>query len=221
LATKTIAFNHLNGTVQKHCIKSLGRNKVINENKLQWSNVKMASRRHTLTFGAVGILIAAVIIAAVTFGPALLPARGGTLDIKVTDAPVQDLSSLNITVDQFEVHQQETDQWTNLTITTGQATFDLVKLRNITQDVAIGQIPTGNYTKIRMHILSAAAQINGGDTIPVTFPPDKLDIIVHFEVKAGQTTRVILDIQVDTIKIAENPQQNVTPVIKATVIPPT
>jgi hypothetical protein len=214
-------FNQLNDSVQKHCIKSLGRNKVINENKLEWSNVKMASRRRTLTFGAVGILIAAVIIAAVTFGPGLLLAKAGTLDIKVTDAPVQDLSSLNITVDQFEVHRQETDQWMNVTITTGQATFDLVKLRNITQDAAIDHIPLGNYTKIRMRILSAVAQINGGDAITVAFPPDKLDIIVQFEVRAGQTTSVILDIQVDTVKIAENPQQNVTPVIKATVIPPT
>jgi hypothetical protein len=72
-----------------------------------------------------------------------------------------------------------------------------------------------------MHILSAVAQINGGDVITVTFPPDKLDIIVHFEVKAGQTTSIILDIQVDIVKIAENPQHNTTLVIKATVIPPT
>jgi hypothetical protein len=181
----------------------------------------MASRRPVLTFGAVGILIATVIIAIVTFGPTLLLAKAGTVDIKVTDAPLQDLSSLNITVDQFEVHQQETDQWINVTITDGQVTFDLVTLRNITQDAALDQIPLGNYTKIRMHVLSAAAQINGGDAITVRFPPDKLDIIVHFEVKKGQTTSIILDIQVDTIKIAENPQHNATPVIKATVIPPT
>lgn len=186
----------------------------------------MASGKHVLTFAAVGILIAAGLIAVGTLGPTVLlplifPANAGTLDIKVTDAPVQDLSSLNITVDQFEVHQQETGQWINVTITEGQVTFDLVKLRNITQDAALDQIPLGNYTKIRMHILSTIAQINGGDVITVRFPPNKLDIIVRFEVKAGQTTSLILDIQVDTLKIAENPQHNATPVIKATVIPPT
>jgi hypothetical protein len=219
-------FNGLNGTVQKHCIKSLGGNEIINENKLQWSNIKMASRRYILTFAVIGILIATGLIAIGTFGPTVLlptifPARAGTLDIKVTDAPVQDLSSLNITVDQFEVHQQEADQWTNVTINKGQVTFDLVKLRNITQDAALDQIPLGNYTKIRMRVLSAIAQIDGGEVITVRFPPNKLDIIVHFEVKAGQTTSIILDIQVDTLKIAENPQHNATPVIKATVIPPT
>ncbi len=181
----------------------------------------MASRRNVLTFGAVGILLATVLIVVVTLGPTLLIAKAGTIDIKVTDAPVQDLSSLNITVDQFEVHQQETDQWMNVTITGGQVTFDLVTLRNITQDAAIDQIPHGNYTKIRMHILSAVAQINGGDVITVRFPPNKLDIIVRFEVQEGQTTSIILDIQVDTIRIASNPQNNATPVIKATVIPPT
>lgn len=183
--------------------------------------LKMASRRHVITFGAVGILLATVLIVTVTFGPTLLLAKAGTIDIKVTDAPVQDLSSLNITVDQFEVHQNETDQWINVSITGGQVIFDLVTLRNITQDAAIGQIPPGNYTKIRMHILSAVAQINGGDVITVRFPPDKLDIKVHFEVEEGQTTSIILDIQVDTIGIAANPQHNVKPVIKATVIPPT
>jgi hypothetical protein len=185
----------------------------------------MASGRNIFTFAVIGILIAAGLIAVGTLGPtvllpAIFPAKAGTLDIKVTDAPVQDLSSLNITVDQFEVHQQETDQWINVTITSGQVTFDLVKLRNITQDAALDQIPLGNYTKIRMHILSSIGQIDGGD-VTVRFPPNKLDIIVHFEVKAGQTTSIILDIQVDTFKIAENPQHNATPVIKATVIPPT
>ncbi len=181
----------------------------------------MASLRRVITFGAVGILLATVLIVTVTFGPTLVLAKGGTIDIKVTDAPVQDLSSLNITVDQFEVHQNETDQWINVSITGGQVTFDLVTLRNITQDAAIGQIPPGNYTQIRMHILSAVAQINGGDAITVRFPPDKLDIIVHFEVQEGQTTSIILDIQIDTVGIAANPQHNVKPVIKAIVIPPT
>lgn len=186
----------------------------------------MTSRRSILTFAVAGILIGTVLIAVGTLGPtvifpAIFPAKAGTLSIKVTDAPVHDLSSLNITVDNIEAHQQETDQWVNVTITKGQVTFDLVKLRNITQDAATDQIPLGNYTKIRMHILSAIAQINGGDVITVRFPPDKVDIIVHFEVKAGQTTSIILDIQVDTIKIAENPRHNATPVIKATIIPPT
>jgi Domain of unknown function (DUF4382) len=186
----------------------------------------MASLRSILTFAAAGILIATVLIAVGTLGPtvilpAMFPAKTGTLNIKVTDAPVQDLSSLNITVDSIEIHQQETDQWINVTIIDGQVTFDLVKLRNVTQDAAIDELPLGNYTKVRMHILSATAKIDGGDVITVRFPSGKLDIIVHFEVKAGQTTAVILDIQVDTIKIAENPQHNVTPVIKATVIPPT
>jgi hypothetical protein len=96
----------------------------------------------------------------------------------------------------------------------------LFKLRNVTQDAAISQIPPGNYTEIRMHIVSAMAQVNGNAAFPAIFPPDKIDIIVHFEVKAGQTTGLILDIQVDTVKIAQNPQNNVAPVIKATVTPP-
>lgn len=181
----------------------------------------MANRRKTATLAIAGILIAALLITVVTLGPTVLfPAKTGTLDIKVTDAPVQDLKSLNITVDSFEVHRTETDQWINVTISKGQVTFDLVKLRNVTQDAALGQIPSGNYTDIRIHIISAYARLDNGTVFPVRFPPDKIDIIVHFEVKAGETTGLILDIQVDTIKIAENPASNVSPVVKATVIPP-
>ncbi len=187
----------------------------------------MASHRRVFTYAVAGVLIAAVLIALTIAVPTvILPAlsptttKTGTLDLKVTDAPVQDLNSLNITIDQFEVHQQQTDEWVNVTISGGQVTFDLVKLRNITQDAALGQIPPGNFNKIRMHVLSAVGQINNSDVIAVRFPPDKLDVNVSFEVKAGETTSIILDIQVDTIKIAANPQNNVTPDIKATVIPP-
>ncbi len=184
----------------------------------------MASHRKIFTFAVAGVLVAAVLIALTIAVPTvILPAlspKTGILDIKVTDAPVQDLSSLNITVDQFEVHQRESDQWINVTISGGQVTFDLVKLRNITQDAALDQIPPGNYNKIRMHVLSAVGQINNSDVITVRFPPDRLDVNVSFEVKVGETTSIILDIQLDTIKIAENPQNNVTPDIKATVIPP-
>ncbi len=185
----------------------------------------MASRRRIMTFAVAGVLIGSLFIALGALGPsvifpAIFPAKAGTLNIKVTDAPVQNLSSLNITVDRFQVHEDATDQWINVTIAGGQVTFDLVKLRNVTQDAAAGEIPPGNYTKIRMHVLSAIAQIDGGDVFPVTFPPNHLDINIHFEIKAGETTALILDIQVDTVKIANNPDHNVAPVIKATVIPP-
>lgn len=99
----------------------------------------MTSQRDIITYALAGILIATVLIAVGTLGPtrifpAIFPAKAGTLDVKVTDAPVQDLSSLNITVDTFEIHQRETDEWINVTIATGQVTFDLVKLINTTQD---------------------------------------------------------------------------------------
>jgi len=216
-------FNLLNNDVQKHCIKSLD---TISVHKNAWRQVRMTSQRHIITYALAGILIATVLIAVGTLGPtrifpAIFPAKAGTLDIKVTDAPVQDLSSLNITIDSFEIHQKGSDEWINVTINTGQVTFDLVKLINTTQDAALDEISPGNYTKIRMHILSAVAQINGSDVITVRFPPEKLDLMIHFEVKAGETTTVIIDIQVDTVKIAENPEHNATPVLKATVIPPT
>lgn len=220
-------FNYLNGAVQKRCIKSLGT--ICETEEKSQEKFELASQRSVVKYGAVGVLIAIALIATVVLGPPLLTANAGIVDIKVTDAPVLDLSSLNITVDQVTVRVKDaeeatndTEEWINVTIAGGNVTFDLVKLRNITKDLALGQIPVGNYTKIRMHVLSAVGKIDGGDVISVRIPSSKIDVLVPrgFEVKSGQTTSIILDIQFDTIKIAANPAHNVSPVVKATIIPP-
>jgi len=173
-------------------------------------------------FGATGILIAILIIATM---PMILPtATAGTLVIKITDAPA-DLRHLNMTIDSFEV-RNETGDWIEVPIEGGRISFDLLKLGGVTMDAAIGHLEQGIYNMVRMHVVEGLEFTNatsteiGVDPFALRVPSEKFKILVNFEIKAGGTTILILDIQVDTINIASNPEHNLKPVIKATVIPP-
>ena len=153
-------------------------------------------------------------------------ASEGTLKILVTDAPVRDLKHLNITIDSFEVHRNDTDEWISVRIEGGQVSFDLLALKNgnITEEAAVGTIPPGNYTMIRMHVVEGLAYTNAtlddDSAIPLNVPSEKIRIPVHFEIEAGQTTTVILDITADSVHIASNPDHNFRPVVKPIVTPP-
>jgi len=172
------------------------------------------------------LLAAALVVAAVVVTPMVLPAveaKTGTLIVKVTDAPVPDLRHLNLTIDQVQVCNV-TGHWTPLSILGGVAYFDLLKLDNVTRDLSINEIPKGNYTKIRMQIATANATLADNRSIPLNVPPGHIDIQVHFEIKPGKTTSLIIDIIADKIQIAERGKSgkpaNLNPQFKAVTVPP-
>jgi len=182
--------------------------------------------RRILLYGATGILAAVLIVAAAFTLPRMLPqlqARTGVLVVKVTDAPVPDLRHLNLTINQVEVCT-EAGNWTALPIPGGAAYFDLLRLQNVTRDLSISEIPVGNYTKIRMGIVSANATLADGRTITLNAPSGHMDIQAHFEIKPGKTTSLVIDIIVDKIQIAERGRTgkpaNLNPQFKVIVVPP-
>lgn len=88
----------------------------------------------------------------------------------------------------------------------------------------MGSIRVGNYTRIRLQIVSANATLDDGRNIALDVPSGNIDIQVHFEVKPGKTTSLIVDIIVDKIQIAERGNSgkpaNLNPQFKAITIPP-
>lgn len=186
------------------------------------------SPRTLIVHGGIGVITAVLIIAAI-YSPVILPlfqaeARIGTLIVKVTDAPVNDLESLNLTINKVEI-LNKTGYWINLPIESGEAYFDLLSLENVTMDLAVGPLPVGNYTKIRMQIVKANATQTDGDSFTLNVPSDHLEIRVTFEVKANKTTNLIIEIIIDNKKlIAERGQSgnppNLKPQFKAIVSPP-
>ena len=174
-----------------------------------------------------GIASAVIIIAAIFTSGIQLPSNSsspnpitlGTLTVSIKDAPVQ-LSKLEVTIDSIEV-QNQNNGWTKLPFTEGTQTvhFDLLTLQDISKDLSTTQLPTGNYLKIRLHVKDATATFTDGKTADLKVPSDKIDIIVKFEIKEGATTKVLIDMTADSVAISNS--NNLKPVLKATVTPPT
>jgi len=110
-----------------------------------------------------GVLIAVLIISGVLQAgvvPPLTPPpteEKGFLVIRITDAPAA-LQELWLQIDEVKVHRKGygNETWTNITvIETG--SFNLLSLQNISLVLAAGELPVGNYTEIRFHIVDAWA----------------------------------------------------------------
>jgi len=171
---------------------------------------------------AAGFLVAVTIILAVFASGIQLPtvrAKTGTLTVLLTDAPA-DLKHLNITIDSLAALNVDDgeENWVPLSFANGEneVYFDLLALYNVTMELSTQEIPDGNYTKLRMTIKTANATKTGGEIIDsLEVPPGKLDIIIHFEIKAGDTTFLLIDMEADWVAISKS--NRLRPVFKATI----
>lgn len=180
--------------------------------------------RRTGVHAAIGVLVAILIIAGVFAGGLQFPSLGpasrnrGILLVKLTDAPV-DLKHLNVTIDGISAQKDEggNETWQRLEFVANvsEVYVDILSLRNVTMDLSLTEIPAGNYTKLRLSIRTANATHIGGSTQELRVPPGHLDVKVHFEIKAGETTIILVDMQPNT-NISES--GNLRPVLKATLI---
>jgi hypothetical protein len=171
-------------------------------------------------YGATGVVVAVLIIAGIMTSGLKLPGfqNQGTLIIKLTDAPVE-LKHLNVTITGLAVHKAEQDVedggWNPLSFIDGKTSVyvDILALQNIIQDLSVTEVLPGNHTKLRMDISTANATYTDDKTVDLIVPPGHIDVIVHFEIKAGETTTILVDM---TAHISET--NRLAPVLKATVV---
>ena len=181
-------------------------------------------------FAVIGVLAAVLIIAGVFAGGFSFPSirfpslnqpasDKGTLLIKLTDAPVN-LTHLNVTIGSVSAQRVENgnETWEKLDFVDNVSSVyvDILSLQIVTMDLSLTQIPVGNYTKLRLSILTANATYANGENQTLRVPSDKIDVIVHFEMQPGETTMLLLDMQADWVAISHS--GNLRPVLKATVI---
>lgn len=182
------------------------------------------NHRKISLYAVTGVSVAIILIAAIFISGVQFPSLGskssagktGTLSVSIMDAPVN-ITHLNVTVSALYIHNDDNDSWVQLNFTGGVSSvyFDLLALQNVTKELSTVSMPVGNYSNIRLDVSAANATLNDGTTEDLTVPPGHIDVIISFEIKADQTTNVLIDMQADTVAISHS--GNLKPVLKATV----
>jgi hypothetical protein len=170
-------------------------------------------------YGAVGIIVAIVIIAGFIIWNSYFEALGyGKLTILITDKPVA-LKHLNITIDWVRIQDQD-GNWHNLTLKTTPFYFDLLALQNVSETLSETEVPAGNYTMIWMHVLTANATYPDDTCVDLRVPSDAVKILLkpHLKMESGGQVTVLIDLQPDDLNsIAISQSLNLRPVVKAVV----
>jgi len=197
---------------------------------LEREHNKMSDSIHNAGFfAAIGILLATLIIGSIAVAGFKIPslrlpslfANRGTLTIKVMDAPTE-LEHLNITIDKLSIHKaNDTDEaWINLELIDGEPIyFDLLALQNVSLTLSRTEIPAGNYTMIRMHVLTANATYMDGSTDPLRVPSSYIKVLLkpHLIMQSGAAITITIDLEPETAKIHISHSLNLKPTMKAMV----
>ncbi len=172
----------------------------------------------------------------------------GTVEVYVTDAPPgQEITAVLLTISSLEIHraaaeqeqeqeqegsdnetqereqEQEQEQegqgeWIAIEISGDMATFDLLKVKGIEEFFGDAEVEEGKYTQIRLTVEEARVALNGGEPQEAKVPSDEVKIVRPFDVKAGETTAILLDFDAEHSVIitgADNIQ--VKPVVKLSI----
>jgi hypothetical protein len=183
--------------------------------------------RNIGVFVAAGVLLAILVIGGIAIAGIQIPAltfpgfvsNKGRLTIQITDKPVN-LTHLNLTIDSLSIHRASDDNetWINLTLTGGKPVyFDLLVLQNVTLTLSDTTIPAGNYTMIRMHVLTANATDIDGNTFELNkVPSENMRIILkpHLIMTSGGAITLLIDIEPE---VGISHSLNLRPVVKAVV----
>lgn len=124
----------------------------------------------------------------------------GTLTVHATDAPdnLGDFSSLTVQV--AHINLQDAGGKAQ-SFTPATSSFDLTKLKNGNLTTLFhDQVPAGNYTYLEIEISSATGVLKAtGQSVDVKAPSNRIFLNTHFEVKAGQETNFVFDVQVHMV----------------------
>ena len=196
-------------------------------NDLEREHTKMSdSIRNAGFFAAIGILLATLIIGSIAVAGFKIPslrlpgflANRGTLTVKVMDAPAN-LTHLNITIDELSIQKADDTNETriNLELIDGEPIyFDLLALQNVSLTLSRTEIPAGNYTMIRMHVLTANATYMDGSTENLRVPSEWIKVLLkpHLIMQNNAAMTITIDLEPET-NISHS--LNLRPTMKAMV----
>jgi len=161
---------------------------------------------------ALVLIIAFVIVPAITRDNAIVPPGSvGTLEVRVTDArnePV--VTAINITFDNITVHRAGDGDADGEWIVVAEdldKTVDLLQLSGIGDLLGEDEIEAGKYTQIRVGVVKVEVVIDGvkeevtlEPAEAAVLPSGELKFHQPFEVKADETTVIIIDFDISADK---------------------
>ena len=117
----------------------------------------------------------------------------GNLVLKITDAPNLNIEEALVTISNVQVHiPSESNESGWVTVVEGPVEYDLVELIGVEQVLGETELPAGIYTQIRLEVESALVTIDGVQH-DLTIPSGSVKLVRAFEIRAGETTELILD----------------------------
>ncbi|MFH1256620.1 MAG: DUF4382 domain-containing protein [Candidatus Diapherotrites archaeon] len=137
----------------------------------------------------------------------------GTLVLKLTDAKVDGLKALNVTISGIDVHKADANEGEWIAFSNEEKTFDLMQLSGVAELLGEKTLDAGAYTQIRLSVVKADLELDDGTTADVKVPSEKIKIVRPFSIDANGTTQLIIDFKPDSVKEAGG-KYIMTPVVK-------
>lgn len=172
----------------------------------------------TLSSAVRPVLLACCLALAVacSSGSASVHAGTGTIQIHVTDAPI-DLTTVDkveVTITDVIVYPGDDESTMPMVDARGPIelvshpeTFDLLTLTDgATALLASGEVPAGDYQRIRLVVSDASLTYKDGTVVPLKIESGKVDIPIRFHVAADTVNPLTLDFDAGA-----SVQVNVTP----------
>ncbi|UCF13356.1 MAG: DUF4382 domain-containing protein [Thermoplasmatales archaeon] len=136
-------------------------------------------------------------------------------EIRIGDIPTDDFSHINVTFSEIRLHKSDNNDsgWVN--ISTNQTTVDLIYLHinNLTEQLGIAEIETGNYTKLWIIVENATGVLKAtNETIYFDVPSGILKIQQLFKLQEGNNT-ITVDIDLNNSILVRGEMYKILPVI--------
>jgi hypothetical protein len=119
----------------------------------------------------------------------------GTLSIYLTDAPTDEVSSVNVYITGLTIKRSgaSVERFSN-----DVGLIDLLDLRDSTLLIAEDNVTAGDYEFIRVGLdQSRSNVIVSGETLPLKIPSEEIKVLGGFVVPTGGFTNILLDFDAD------------------------
>ncbi len=138
--------------------------------------------------------------------------KAGNFELYMTDAPIQGLEHVYVTVS--GIYVRKGDEWSQNILSNPPLTLDLLTLRDKEELISEIELEAGTYVALKV-VVSAATVVYNGTTFALTIdPPAEVIIPVSFTIRGDALTELVLDFDAEqSVKDGGQGQFYLLPVI--------